>query len=140
MTYNALATEAVNYFPCQYGASKLLFRGPRRKLRGDFVAFLGGTETYGKFIEAPFPMLLEYETGLKSVNLGCANVGSCQKPQTGLTDRLPPPHFPTQRNRRPLRRALAQQAANRDAVSGTLPNGACRRPIRFRAGRSRRMC
>lgn len=75
MTYNALAAEAVNYFPCQYGSSKLLFRGPRRKLRGDFIAFLGGTETYGKFIEAPFPMLVEIETGLKSVNLGCANVG-----------------------------------------------------------------
>lgn len=75
MTYTERTAEAVNYFPCRYGASKLLFRGPRRKLRGDFVTYLGGTETYGKFIETPFPMLLEIETGLKSVNLGCANVG-----------------------------------------------------------------
>ncbi len=54
MTYMKLGQAALDYYPCRYGASKLLFRGPRRRLQGDYVAFLGGTETYGKFIETPF--------------------------------------------------------------------------------------
>jgi hypothetical protein len=75
MTYENLGQPALDYFPCRYGTSKLLFRGPRRRLQGDYVAFLGGIETYGKFIETPFPTLAEHETGLKSVNLGCVNAG-----------------------------------------------------------------
>ena len=75
MTYETIGTTSLDYFPCRYGASKLLFRGPRRRLGGDYVAFLGGIETYGKFVELPFPTLTEHETGLRSVNLGCANVG-----------------------------------------------------------------
>lgn len=75
MTYAALGQAALNYFPCRYGTSKLLFRGPRRRLQDDYVAYLGGIETYGKFIETPFPTLVEHETGIKSVNLGCVNAG-----------------------------------------------------------------
>ncbi|WP_145104707.1 DUF6473 family protein [Cereibacter sediminicola] len=66
---------ALDYFPCRYGASKLLFRGPRRSLEGSFCAVLGGTETYGKFVSRPFPDLLEEATGLRMVNLGCMNAG-----------------------------------------------------------------
>jgi len=75
MTYAAMGQSALDYFPCRYGTSKLLFRGPRRRLQDDYVVFLGGIETYGKFITTPFPMLVEYETGVKSVNLGCVNAG-----------------------------------------------------------------
>lgn len=75
MTYDPMGAGALDYFPCRYGTSKLLFRGPRRRLAGDYISFIGGTETYGKFIELPFPTLVEHETGVKSVNLGCANVG-----------------------------------------------------------------
>ena len=75
MTYANIGEESLDYFPCQYGSSRLLFRGPRRRLSGDYVAFLGGIETYGKYIELPFPTLTEHETSVKSVNLGCANVG-----------------------------------------------------------------
>ncbi|KMW60568.1 hypothetical protein AIOL_000730 [Candidatus Rhodobacter oscarellae] len=75
MTYESHGPEVLDYFPCRYGRSKLLFRGPRRRLSGDYVAFLGGIETYGKFVELPFPTLAEHETGVKAVNLGCANVG-----------------------------------------------------------------
>jgi hypothetical protein len=53
----------------------LAFRGPRRDLRSDYIAFIGGTETYGKFVEAPFPQLVETETGLTCVNLGWPNAG-----------------------------------------------------------------
>lgn len=75
MNYATLNQPSLDYFPCRYGSSKQLFRGPRRRLEGDFVAFLGGTETYGKFIEAPYPALVEHEIGTRSVNLGCMNAG-----------------------------------------------------------------
>jgi hypothetical protein len=75
MTYDALGVGALDYLPCRYGTSKLLFRGPKRKLNGDYIAFIGGTETYGKFIEQPFPNLIEQAMGLKCANFGFPNAG-----------------------------------------------------------------
>ncbi len=75
MTYDALRAGALDYLPCRYGASKLLFRGPRRSVDQPYVAFLGGTETYGKFIENPFPDLVEHQIGQVCLNLGCVNAG-----------------------------------------------------------------
>ncbi len=75
MTYDALGVGALDYLPCRYGTSKLLFRGPRRRLERDYVAFIGGTETYGKFIEHPFPDLIEQATGLTCANFGYPNAG-----------------------------------------------------------------
>lgn len=60
---------------CRYGDSRLPFRGPKRQLVGDYVLFLGGTDTYGKFIERPFPALLEPVLGLPCINMGCVNAG-----------------------------------------------------------------
>ncbi|NNE54175.1 MAG: hypothetical protein HKN30_17440 [Sulfitobacter sp.] len=75
MKYDLLGPEALDYLPCRYGTSKLLFRGPRRCLDDPFVAFLGGTETYGKFIDVPFPARLEKEIGMTCVNFGQVNAG-----------------------------------------------------------------
>ena len=75
MIYEDIGQSALDYFPCRYGQSKLLFRGPRRRLQGEYSVFLGGIETYGKFVATPFPVQVEHETGLKSVNLGCVNAG-----------------------------------------------------------------
>jgi hypothetical protein len=66
---------SIDYMPCRYGGSKLLFRGPRQRLDGAYVAVLGGTETYGRFVERPYPALAEAATGLKMVNLGYLNAG-----------------------------------------------------------------
>ncbi len=72
----ALASEGtLDYFPCHYGTSNLLFRGPRRSLDRPYVAYLGGNETYGKFIPDPFPELVEEQTGCAAVNLGHVNAG-----------------------------------------------------------------
>ncbi|SDH44629.1 DUF6473 family protein [Alloyangia pacifica] len=76
---------ALEYFPCRYGKSRLLFRGPKRALDGRYVAFLGGAETFGRFVESPFPALVERalveraldDAGipLPCVNLGVINAG-----------------------------------------------------------------
>lgn len=75
MSYDVLGASALNYAPCRYGNSRILFRGPQRRLDGQYIAFLGGTETYGKFIEAPFPALVESHLGLNCVNFGVPNAG-----------------------------------------------------------------
>ncbi|WP_010137395.1 DUF6473 family protein [Oceanicola sp. S124] len=75
MSFDQLGRGGLDYFPCRYGQSKTLFRGPRRRIDGDFIAFLGGAETYGKFIAHPYPAILEERLGLPAVNLGWANAG-----------------------------------------------------------------
>lgn len=75
MAYENLGVAAVDYMPCRYGKSKLLFRGPKRKLEPPYVAVLGGTETYGKFVELPYPELTEGVLDMPVVNLGCINAG-----------------------------------------------------------------
>lgn len=75
MTYERPGGPAPDYLPCRYGTSKLVFRGPRRKLEGDYIAVFGSTDTYGKFIETPYPALAEDILGLTCVNFGCVNAG-----------------------------------------------------------------
>ncbi|MDZ4134850.1 MAG: DUF6473 family protein, partial [Paracoccaceae bacterium] len=75
MAYAYPGAGALDYLPCRYGNSKLLFRGPQRALDDPYCAVLGGTEAYGKFIPSPYPALVEAQTGLKTVNLGCVNAG-----------------------------------------------------------------
>jgi hypothetical protein len=74
---------ALDYFPCHYGASRLTFRGPRRDLTREYLVTLGGTETYGRFVIAPFPALIEENLGIPVANLGCQNAG----PDLYLADR-----------------------------------------------------
>ncbi len=75
MAFENLGGSALDYYPCRYGKSKLLFRGPKRKLDQPYLAVLGGTETYGKFCAKPYPALLEEQLDFSAVNLGCVNAG-----------------------------------------------------------------
>ncbi|PLL11910.1 hypothetical protein C0V75_13475 [Tabrizicola sp. TH137] len=75
MAYDYAGEGSLDYMPCRYGRSRLLFRGPRRDLSGWFVAVLGGIEAYGRYIPQPYPALLEAGLGGKVVNLGCPNAG-----------------------------------------------------------------
>lgn len=69
------AEQALDYAPCRYGRSRLLYRGPKRALKEPFIAFLGGSETYGKFVQTPFVALVEDQLGRSCVNLGSHNSG-----------------------------------------------------------------
>lgn len=75
MACEQLGLPPLNYDPCRYDGSRLLFRGPRRTLEGEYVAFLGGTETFGKFIPQPFPDIVEGIIGVTCVNFGWPNAG-----------------------------------------------------------------
>ncbi len=75
MTFEGGGAHAIDYMPCRYGRSKLLFRGPKRKMQSHYVAVLGGTETYGRFVPEPYPTLLERRGGIETANLGLVNAG-----------------------------------------------------------------
>jgi hypothetical protein len=65
----------LDYEPCRYGTSRILFRGPQKRPDGSSIVVIGGTETYGKFVQAPYPDLLGAALGRTCVNLGCVNAG-----------------------------------------------------------------
>ena len=75
MKHEFVDSDGLSYAPCRYGMSRIFFRGPRRRLDQPYVAFLGGTETYGKFIDQPFPALVEEKLKKTCVNFGCVNAG-----------------------------------------------------------------
>ena len=65
----------LDYAPCRYGASKVDFRGPAREFEPPYIACLGGTEFYGKYLRQPIPDLLEAQLGEACLNLGRTNAG-----------------------------------------------------------------
>lgn len=75
MAFASPGDGSLDYFPCRYGEARLTFRGPAQTLRQGYVAALGGTETYGKFIAEPWPALVARATGQQVVNLGLVNAG-----------------------------------------------------------------
>lgn len=76
MAYEILGKGALDYIPCRYNGSDLYFRGPKQALKKGYCAVIGGTETYGKFIEDPYPALLADLSGRTIVNLGYGNAGA----------------------------------------------------------------
>jgi Domain of unknown function (DUF6473) len=75
MSYERPGVDTPGDQTCQYGASKLYFRGPKRSLNVPYVACIGGTETFGRFVPDPFPAVLERRLGEVCVNLGSVNSG-----------------------------------------------------------------
>lgn len=75
MSYDNHGTVGLDDTPCCYGASKLQCRGPKSDTSEPYVAILGGTETYGKFVSLPFATLLGTQINRPVVNLGCVNAG-----------------------------------------------------------------
>lgn len=75
MSFEYPGSGALDYAPVRYGDVRLDFRGPALDVRSPYLAFLGGTETYGKFIRTPYPDLVAKATGLPALNLGCVNGG-----------------------------------------------------------------
>lgn len=75
MTFDSPGAGALDYFPCRYGRSRLLFRGPWRPPAPRYCVALGGTATYGRFVARPWPQLLEAASGRMVLNMGVAHAG-----------------------------------------------------------------
>lgn len=113
---------ALDYFPCRYGASKSMFRGPGRDLTGPYVAMLGGSATFGKYVDRPFPALVERALGLPVANLGGLNAG----PDFYLSD-------PAMLDIAARARAVVVQATGAEALSNPFYSVHGRRNDRFLA-------
>lgn len=70
MSYHQTGAGLPEDHVCRYGPSKLQFRGPKRSLDGSHLACLGGDETFGRFVDKPFPAVLEQRLDRKCVNFG----------------------------------------------------------------------
>lgn len=75
MTYTKLDPRALDYTLCQYGVSRNIFRGPRKSFCKPYIVCLGGSETFGQSVPAPFPILTERLIGQTVVNLGVTHAG-----------------------------------------------------------------
>lgn len=75
MNISSARDQEIDYAPCRYNGSRLWFRGPRRSLRLPYIACLGGSGVYGRYIAAPWPVTLEQRIGRPVVNLGVENAG-----------------------------------------------------------------
>lgn len=65
----------LDYYPCRYGRSRTLFRGPRVSTDGPYTVVLGGSEAFGMYVEDPFSDQLAERTGRRVLNLGVMNGG-----------------------------------------------------------------
>lgn len=66
---------ALDYRPCRYGASKVMFRGPKRDLTQPYVAVLGGSGAFGRYVAQPYADILEGALGQPVANLAALNAG-----------------------------------------------------------------
>jgi len=52
-----------------------IYRGPQVDLSRPFIAFVGAAQTFGRFVEAPFPAILSQRLGMPALNLGVGGAG-----------------------------------------------------------------
>ena len=55
---DAYSRGGLDYRHCRYGTSRLAFRGPEARAESPYVAALGGSATFGKFVAQPWPVPL----------------------------------------------------------------------------------
>lgn len=68
-------SAGLDYQSWSFEGTKLQFRGPSVDLDAPFVAVLGGTETYGKYVETPYPAMLRDWIDMPVANLGVHQAG-----------------------------------------------------------------
>lgn len=75
MSFETRPNAVLDYQSVSYPGSMAEFRGPPADLMQKQVLCLGGTETFGRFVEHPFPALMAARLGRPVANLGVMNAG-----------------------------------------------------------------
>ena len=75
MSFEQRGRMPLDYQPVALPGSALRFRGPLETNPGPAVVCIGGSETFGRFIHAPFPAQLDDALPLPVLNLGVVNAG-----------------------------------------------------------------
>jgi len=74
MSYEDSGT-LLDYAFCRYGTSKAKFRGPEVEIGNQTVAFVGASETFGRFSISPFPAIVEHISQRPCANFGQNGAG-----------------------------------------------------------------
>lgn len=75
MSFEQRGRMPLDYHPVALPGSALRFRGPLATENGPAVVCIGGSETFGRFIHAPFPTQLGDALDVPVLNLGVVNAG-----------------------------------------------------------------
>ncbi len=75
MSFENRPQTPLDYQSVSYPGSMAEFRGPAADLKQKQVVCIGGTETFGRFIQHPFPELLAASLGRPAANMGAMNAG-----------------------------------------------------------------
>ncbi|HSF92998.1 MAG TPA: DUF6473 family protein [Paracoccaceae bacterium] len=59
----------------RFGRAQQVYRAPKPNLRRPYCAFIGGSETFGKQVQSPFPAILQRQTGIQVGNWGTPGAG-----------------------------------------------------------------
>lgn len=75
MSFEHRGSLPLDYAAVSYPGSVLRFRGPAQGLDAPYVLCLGGAETFGRFIHAPYATRLAAALPVPVVNMGVLNAG-----------------------------------------------------------------
>ena len=75
MSFEKRRAMPLDYLPVTYPGSVLRFRGPAADLSRSHILCIGGTETFGRFIPAPYPHQLGERLGRPVTNMGVVQGG-----------------------------------------------------------------
>lgn len=76
MTFQSIVRSGLDYQEYRYGRARKLYRGPKPDLSGSYIACLGGSETYGRFAQSPWPAQLEEQLEYPVANFGQLGAGA----------------------------------------------------------------
>lgn len=75
MSYEETRGFGLDYRYCTYEGARFRFRGPKCRMQEPYIAYLGGTKTFGRFVARPFCDRVAGELEVGALNLGVANAG-----------------------------------------------------------------
>ena len=75
MSEHQIDDPLFDYKVYRFGRSRQIFRGPQPDLRGRYLAFIGGSNTFGRYNDTPYPDLIGERTGQTILNLGTDGAG-----------------------------------------------------------------
>lgn len=75
MSFEKRSQTPLDYQSVSYPGSMAEFRGPAADLTHKQIVCIGGTETFGRFVEHPFSQLLAASLDRKVANMGAMNAG-----------------------------------------------------------------
>lgn len=70
-----VAPELIDYKNYRFGRARQRFRGPKPDLSKPYIAFIGGSETYGKFVDQPYPAMVGEALDFPVANWGTPEAG-----------------------------------------------------------------